>query len=315
MKAKTSEYIQICHIAILIVKFPKCSSGAHDPIQKPASSKVPESQLDFRRPSWSFRNKQRKWLQRVQQFRWSRPLKGNGPPQPRRFHYLQPLELYSVPSIFDNALGNKLKKLLAVDNKHSPCITREEAIKQHATDRSEFLRLQTDLLFAEEVQCKVDMLEYDQENSLLKLDQKQLFRLDVPGLAEKRPSLIRGDSVGLMLNSVLHEGKIWFVNLDHILLKLHHSVPLKDHICSQVHFTINRTPFRLMHRALQSGPQFLTYEPPIGLEMPISLHNRANLSFHPNSEQERAASAILAGSSTPILVWGPPGFVVNIPCG
>jgi hypothetical protein len=134
----------------------------------------------------------------------------------------------------------------------------------------------------------------------------QLFRLDVPGLAEKRPSLLRNDKVELELDGRQHRGKIWFVNLDHVLLSLHRSVRKQNLRCARVHFVFSRTPFRLMHRALEDALPFVSPPPPLEpSSSPVT--NGVNPLFKPNTEQSRVIDAILQGSPTPILVWGPPG--------
>ena len=69
------------------------------------------------------------------------------------------------------------------------------------------------------------------ESVFLELSGKQnnsssnMYRIDVPGLAEKRPSVLRGDHVVVIMegnnNNRAFKGVTHFVNLDHLILSMH----------------------------------------------------------------------------------------------
>ena len=87
---------------------------------------------------------------------------------------------------------------------------------------------------------------------------RTLYRVDVPGLAEKRPSVMRGDVIHLRVPGESHEhhGFAWFVNLDHVIMSLDRSFPSGGALCD-VHFTFRRTPLQLQHRALVHSREIL----------------------------------------------------------
>ena len=86
------------------------------------------------------------------------------------------------------------------------------------------------LLHVEELQMEVDIAKYQMENAKLnkpkeRKDQNYLA-LNVPGLAEKRPSLVRGDQLLVRkvqidgsLEKTMYQGYIHRVELNEVFLK------------------------------------------------------------------------------------------------
>eukprot|EP00899_Mesostigma_viride_P016727 jgi/Mesvir1/25055/Mv11899-RA.1 len=118
------------------------------------------------------------------------------------------------------------------------------------------------IIFVEEIQMLVDIRLYDLENEVISLDTRSRWVhhiIKVPGLAEKRPSIMRGDRIlarphGAGDSSVVHQGFVHFVNLEDIRVSFHAS--FRDHAAAcgnrfDVQFTFTRTPQRVMHRALR----------------------------------------------------------------
>eukprot|EP01061_Rhynchopus_euleeides_P005017 TRINITY_DN1427_c0_g1_i1.p1 TRINITY_DN1427_c0_g1~~TRINITY_DN1427_c0_g1_i1.p1 ORF type:complete len:1138 (+),score=314.44 TRINITY_DN1427_c0_g1_i1:335-3415(+) len=98
-------------------------------------------------------------------------------------------------------------------------ITRESAL---ATDAGA-LKLFRDLLIVETAQSLSDVRAYDIHNATISRVTTSTdghYRIDCKGLAEKRPSVLRGDRVRVRDNTTMqwHKGCVWFVNLDHVVV-------------------------------------------------------------------------------------------------
>ncbi|KAI4888968.1 hypothetical protein NFI96_014931, partial [Prochilodus magdalenae] len=182
------------------------------------------------------------------------------------------------------------------------------------------------LLYLEESQMHVDIKRYNKDNVTMKKDQqnKKLLVLEVPGVSENRPSVLRGDhllltkSKDLPLQSVTkYKGYVHRVELD--TLKLHFSSRFLDSFIDKmsfrVEFTFNRLLMRLQHRAVQLAVQDRLDEVlfPTGsnsgnsnAQLSLSLFDR---SLEQNHEQYTTVCNIVAGVSkpAPYLVFGPPG--------
>ncbi|XP_072500468.1 helicase MOV-10 isoform X5 [Notamacropus eugenii] len=184
------------------------------------------------------------------------------------------------------------------------------------------------LLYLEELQMEQDIRHYDLEAVPMILDPKernpQLLILEVPGVAENRPSVLRGDHLFAMLtsdqgqNAVTYKGFVHWVELDRV--KLSFSPGLLNRFVNgmtfNVTFTFNRQPLRVQHRALElARPHML--EPllfpssPRGIpllpsRLQLSLYDR---SLESNPEQLQAVRHIVLGTSrpSPYIIFGPPG--------
>ncbi|KAG7332537.1 hypothetical protein KOW79_004371 [Hemibagrus wyckioides] len=182
------------------------------------------------------------------------------------------------------------------------------------------------LLYLEERQMEVDIKAYDKQDVTMKPDRhnKKLLVLEVPGVSENRPSVLRGDHLLLTksddLNSqhfTKYKGYVHRVELDR--LKLGFSKGFLDGFIKnmkfQVEFTLNRLPMRLQHRAVHLAVEhrlqdvLFPKESNVAFERPkpsLSLFDRK---LQENSEQYTAVCNIVAGVSkpAPYLVFGPPG--------
>lgn len=148
----------------------------------------------------------------------------------------------------------------------------------------------------QEVQWLMDMASYDIDSAELTSEyhgSRALFRLPVPGLAEKRPSLMRGDAV--MLKAQHGDGRakgfVWFANLDHVLISLPDAWSRHRHLVADVHFTFNRVPLRSMHRALEAHSPVATTTPSMS----------CNLFSQEASPSTSLSRAILLGGVRPEL--------------
>ncbi len=108
------------------------------------------------------------------------------------------------------------------------------------------------LLNADECQMVLDIRSYDLTDAKFIPDGKnpRLHLLGVAGLAEKRPSVLRGDSIVATLEGTLINGYVHFVNLSDLRVSLPTRFCNNDVVATHVHFTLSRTALKLMHRAV-----------------------------------------------------------------
>ncbi|KAK7916467.1 hypothetical protein WMY93_012228 [Mugilogobius chulae] len=117
------------------------------------------------------------------------------------------------------------------------------------------------LLYFEEIQMEVDIRKYDMRNEPMTLDQsnKKLLVLKVPGVAENRPSVLRGDSLRVSKSEdtqspiILYTGYVHRVELDRVKLGFSKSLlqTFINKMKFDVEFTINRFPIKMQHRAVE----------------------------------------------------------------
>eukprot|EP00038_Savillea_parva_P026359 m.53449 g.53449 ORF g.53449 m.53449 type:complete len:1222 (-) comp7460_c0_seq1:1994-5659(-) len=201
---------------------------------------------------------------------------------------------------------------------HTLMVLNPNGAPARLADYSEFYKL---LLFVEEVQLELDLREFDMEGAVLVPDGRSQtkFRLEVPGLAENRPSVLRGDKLVVHCEGSVHQGYAHRVERDVVVLALHSSFgatyvgqPV------DVEFTLNRTLQRIQHDVLKHQAEQLGLNvlfPRVGqvalraprLEVPSPAAKLVCPGLNP--EQHAAVWHILEGRArpTPYIVFGPPG--------
>ncbi|XP_019853676.1 PREDICTED: putative helicase MOV-10 [Amphimedon queenslandica] len=175
------------------------------------------------------------------------------------------------------------------------------------------------LLHTEELQMEINMQEFDIPMASM-IQRGQYLTLEVPGLAEGRPSLLVGDIViacepGRDKKSEPYEGFIHEVHGREILLKFserfHERFHNEDY---DIMFTFNRTPMRRMHQSLALvpvlGQKILFPHSPSPLPPLLRLPPSPSY-FNPQlNERQRAAVGRILGAQgrpAPYVVFGPPG--------
>jgi hypothetical protein len=177
------------------------------------------------------------------------------------------------------------------------------------------------MLFASEIQAFEDIKLFDIDGAVLGREGKY-FVLHVPGLAENRPSVLRGDLVHVTWRDHLYKGRVHQVRLLDILLEFHDSF-LKSFNTSldsvDVRFTFSRTTLRICHEGCAQAPtrmgQRMLYPKPEDVEVAIrSNQPRSTVWLHfanstLNGEQKEAVTDIFHGQARPLpyLLFGPPG--------
>jgi hypothetical protein len=114
------------------------------------------------------------------------------------------------------------------------------------------------LLWMEEVQMRIDIKSYDLLNAPLMREGQYLYKLHVPGLAECRPSIIKGDKIiihvkgggrggGMQCEGIVHRTYQEYAIMDLPKVFTHTYI---DGLRVDVRFTFTRTSLRTCHQAL-----------------------------------------------------------------
>ncbi|KAM4701901.1 helicase MOV-10 [Discoglossus pictus] len=181
------------------------------------------------------------------------------------------------------------------------------------------------LLHLEEIQMELYIRRFDRENQKMERDTNQkLLALHVPGVAENRPSVLKGDHLFVTLADergqsgiISYKGYVHAVELERVKLGFSSNLLRKfiNGLMFDVTFTFNRLPLRVQHRAVTLAKENNLKE----ILFPSCSYNESivdvnNLSLYDrnvqnNSEQYNAVKQIVSGMSrpAPYLLFGPPG--------
>lgn len=184
---------------------------------------------------------------------------------------------------------------------------------------TQFFRL---LLYIEEHQMENDIHVYDRYDQTMKIAEagSKLLSLEVPGLAEKRPSVLRNDRICVIIdgdNSVKYEGVVHCVREREVWLGFHNSLGDKflPNMKFNVEFQYNRFGQRHQLRALEmirnhsgSDHLFPCKHTTVPLKN-VTITSWYNHHLMRNPEQRQAVQNIVSGTSypAPYLIFGPPG--------
>ncbi|XP_066559522.1 putative helicase mov-10-B.1 isoform X2 [Amia ocellicauda] len=180
------------------------------------------------------------------------------------------------------------------------------------------------LLHLEEIQMEVDIRKYDMTEQPMRtnLQDKRLLILRVPGVAENRPSVLRGDHLLVSISGekvepiTKYKGYVYKVELDQVKLGFSRMLLNKfiEKMKFDVTFTFNRFPLMLQHRAVQLAVRnrlghVLFPSQCTAPEKALPELRLYDSSLEKNPEQFMAVRCIVAGVSkpAPFLVFGPPG--------
>jgi helicase MOV-10 len=218
------------------------------------------------------------------------------PPIPNRRNYKHRLPKFEKPTIFD-----------------------ENALEQLKLDPDQYVTFFRSLLYAEEHKSTEELKLYDRQRTPMSKVEDRLV-LKVPGLAEKRPSVLDGDHVLVVKCGESEKGKAYqgFVHKTHkksVVLKFGKSFLQKVYSPNakfDVRFTLNRISMRRMHQALNNPEMDINRLFP--QDHKNNENQNINIEFDPytdhlNSYQKRAVAIIKLGihHPSPFIVFGPPG--------
>ncbi|GKV42430.1 hypothetical protein SLEP1_g49837 [Rubroshorea leprosula] len=175
------------------------------------------------------------------------------------------------------------------------------------------------LLIMEEIQLEEDMRAYDMENVKMKRKGQNLS-LQVPGLAERRPSLVHGDYIFAKLafddaseTTPPYQGYIHRVEADEVYLMFAAEFHLRhrDENLYNVQFTYNRINMRRQYQAVEAAEK-LALDFLFPSECPenrvIETTPLVPISSTLNEEQMCSIEMILGcKGGPPYVIYGPPG--------
>uniref|UniRef100_A0A4W6DCH9 Uncharacterized protein n=1 Tax=Lates calcarifer TaxID=8187 RepID=A0A4W6DCH9_LATCA len=241
---------------------------------------------------------------------------------------LSVMHLQNVVPLRDYRIPPDTNQLISLLKQPSPCRDRRRALLESPLSWENYTEKMQLLLYLEELQMEVDIKKYnipnnDKEYATMVRDpvNKKLLVLEVPGVSENRPSVLRGDKLlvcPIGEKGVKYCGYVHSVQLDSV--KLGFSSKLLDSFIDgmkfSVEFTVNRLTLRLQHRAAELAAtkrlgKVLFPAAPAYVSQQIELPNLRlfDSKLDGNKEQSQAVQHIVAGSSkpAPYLVFGPPG--------
>uniref|UniRef100_A0A674KB04 RNA helicase n=1 Tax=Terrapene triunguis TaxID=2587831 RepID=A0A674KB04_9SAUR len=208
---------------------------------------------------------------------------------------LIPLGFYNYP------------KDLITSGWHWPCRKSLAAELQFENYQEKFQLL----LHLEELQMEVDIRRYDMQDVPMVKDtqNKRLLILEVPGVAENRPSVLRGDHLFVTRSEqrtlpqlVQYKGYVHAVELERVKLGFSPNLlaSFVNNLKFDVIFTFNRLPLRVQHRAVELAKKRNLGE---------ALGGLFDRNLETNQEQYDAVQQIVTGMSrpAPYIIFGPPG--------
>ncbi|XP_078402574.1 putative helicase MOV-10 isoform X2 [Cetorhinus maximus] len=237
-----------------------------------------------------------------------------------------PLGNNTYPPILFNAVKSGLKE----DRTLNPSVRQEvQRINSLLASQLEFDNYGERfclLLHLEEIQMEVDITRYNMDEVTMVKDQqmKDLLVLQVPGVAENRPSVLRGDHLFVSKSDdreepiTRYKGYVHAVELEKVKLGFSKKLVAAfiNNMKFNVSFTFNRIPLRLQHRAAQLAKDTNLKDMlfPVSSAEKCIYSSEKSLMFYDqslenNPEQATAVNCIVSGLSrpAPYLVFGPPG--------
>lgn len=175
------------------------------------------------------------------------------------------------------------------------------------------------LVIMEEIKMEEDMRGYDMDSVNMKSRGNQFLTLEVPGLAERRPSLVYGDSIFAKLASAdndtspPYQGFIHRVEAEVIFLKFNegfHSSYRASNLYN-VQFTYNRINMRRLYQAIEAAKSLeADFLFPADSCKSRLIHSTplVPVSSLLNEEQILSVELILGCiGGAPYVIYGPPG--------
>jgi hypothetical protein len=191
------------------------------------------------------------------------------------------------------------------------------------------------MLWVSELQAYKDIQLFDMENAQLQKHGRYV-KLHVPGLAEGRPSILRGDVVICFWRKKEYRGRVLSVELLNLVLEFHRSFH-GEFNCNLdrvdlVRFTFSRTTFRTSHQGCSlaiknMGPPLLMPSlqskiqiQNLGATSPRAVPNQFAWASRTLNEEQRDAVTEIANATLrpmPYIIFGPPGtgyvfFKINL---
>ncbi|KAH9930501.1 P-loop containing nucleoside triphosphate hydrolase protein [Epithele typhae] len=307
---KTSQRGKLIGVLVLVVKNTSNGSIVNVPARKLTAVVGSAADHDLLKASTTYvKPKRARWRKELETLEGERPPALDSAPWVRSLPQAPiPKELYDI-----FAKGATRAALEQLRNEY---FHGELSINSHSIWFSR-------LLWAEEARTIEDLRFYDMHAvTLEKEEEGRLYTLAVPGLSEKRPSVVFGDTVLAQRNDRsngrTYKGFVHGIQLDHIRVSFHSS--FDDTARYNIRFEFNRITICRQHQALtapsvsserllfpllgdQGVPNTMTDEQ---LQSPIATFNPL---ISTNVAQLQAIKSIvrLKPGSAPFIIFGPPG--------
>ncbi|XP_007030666.2 PREDICTED: probable RNA helicase SDE3 [Theobroma cacao] len=224
------------------------------------------------------------------------------PARPTSRGYKSKLSEYPIPK--------NLREI--IENKHVPDVIAEGLTKEN------YAAFFSTLLVMEELHLEEEMRSHSMECVMMRRKGPQFVALEVPGLAERRPSLVHGDYVFAKTASgnsdhSVYQGYIYRVEADEVLLKFadkFHTLHWDGNLYN-VQFTYNRVNMRRLYQAVEAAETLQD-----NILFPSQSTKRTLVKTAPfvpcsctlNAEQMHSVEMILAcKGAPPYVIYGPPG--------
>ncbi|KAJ8920489.1 hypothetical protein NQ315_005358 [Exocentrus adspersus] len=234
-------------------------------------------------------------------------------------------EKHSIPANLYPILKLGLKEVDSLTPAMSDELSKlKEQLKPGYVTASNYQTFWHTMLWMEEISQVLMLKRFNMENVQIVVIGGQRLELEVPGLAEKRPSLIIGDLIDIRLhkNNKAYRGVIRVINdktvyIDYVSYELVDSIRENPNIDLDVRFVLNRLPLERMHKAVdqvhfQHIPSVFPEKDRKQIQSELnSIRDTEfiNESICTNHEQKTAVINIVNGTSgcSPYIVFGPPG--------
>jgi len=174
-------------------------------------------------------------------------------PQTGLRKFLRELPEFKLPKEYR---AGKLSQAATKRLVHEGVLQRDKVDVRPVMNATNAKALLRELLWVEEAQLLRDIKAYDQRISrqLRKAGGGDGFYwIKVPGLLEKRPSVLRGDFVWVTQQSYRQSFKGWVHKVEDEHVCVHLPWPFDNSPPFDVRFSFPRVPYRNMHRALQDN--------------------------------------------------------------
>ncbi|KDQ06473.1 hypothetical protein BOTBODRAFT_39565 [Botryobasidium botryosum FD-172 SS1] len=234
-------------------------------------------------------------------------LLGEEPEPLRAIPWVNRLKQYKLPGPISESLD---------EGKLSERIDRIQQALPNTLDMQTYVQFWRVLLHVEEHQMEEDLERFNMRGVPLLRRGGRLFFLKVPGLAEKRPSVMIGDLIKVITPGKVYGGFVHVVEGLEVGLHLHSSFPKNSGQLYDIDFSLCRIPLRRMHQALGQEVALtqLLFPTSSATDIQIApteqlkplLYN-SNIAI--NGPQLQAVASILAQppGSAPFVIFGPPG--------
>ncbi|KDQ06471.1 hypothetical protein BOTBODRAFT_121476 [Botryobasidium botryosum FD-172 SS1] len=229
---------------------------------------------------------------------------GEAPEPLRAIPWVRRLEAYNIPEPISTVLAEgKLRR--KIDSIQEQFLPETLSIETYTS----YWQV---LLHVEEYQMDEDLDRFDMAGVRLSKRGRYYF-LTVPGLAEKRPSVMIGDLIiAVSSQGKPYGGYVHVVENLQVGLSFHSSFPGESGQLYDIEFSLCRIPLQRMHQALsQQTPldRLLApnhFFPASILPGQLTLYNTK---IADNPPQHQAVTSIVSQppGSTPFIVFGPPG--------